>query len=181
MVKELSTETDLDFSEPPPPGKYHVVCIDVIEEDDDMNMVLTFEVLAGTVKHMEGRTKKCIFRDSTKMIKWIHRLAIVGGLITQEKLDDLKAKGEFAAYDFTKLNGRHFMIEITADSYEKDGDTKHVERIQPWHVWSVDDPKCANWPKNTKMLQKAGYDVKSDSKQESKPAESKPDMLDDIV
>jgi len=175
MVMEFDTDVNTDFSEPPPAGKYHVSCIGFIEENDKGHMELEFEVLAGTVPHQEGRTKKMIWFNSTKMARWFHRLAIQAGLITQKELDELKAKGEFAKYDFELLKGRQFMVEITDE--EGDDGTKY-ERIQPWHIWSPDDPKCAKWPKNEKFLKKAGYDVaKPAAKSETKKEEPDPDKL----
>lgn len=169
MVMEFDTDVNTDFSEPPPVGKYHAVCIGFLEENDKGNMELEFEILAGTVPKMEGRTKKMVWFQSTKMARWFHRLAIQGGLITQKELDELKAKREIAKYDFELLKGRQFMIEITED----EGDNGTYERIQPWHIWSPADPKCEKWPKNEKWLKKGGYEVAKSAKTTSKKEESK--------
>lgn len=168
MVMEFDTDVDTDFSEPPPVGKYHVSCVGFVEENEKGNMELQLEVLAGTVPNQEGRVKKMVWFQSTKMARWFHRLAIQGGLITQKELDALKAKGEFASYDFEKLVGRQFMVEITED---KGDDGTVYERIQPWHIWSPDDPKCAKWPKNEKFLKKGGYTVTSSGKADDKKEE----------
>lgn len=182
MALEFDTDVDTDFSEPPPVGKYHVTTIEVVEENDKGNMDLTFEVLAGTIKGMEGRTHRTTFFMTTKMARWFHRLAIVGGLITQKQLDEMKAKGETASYDFTKLKGRQFMVEVTKDKSE-DG-TKEYSRIQPWHIWSPDDPFCSGWPKNEKWLKDGGYEVQSSGKSSGKqeaPAKSEEELLDGLV
>lgn len=174
MVMEFDTDVDTDFSDPPPIGKYHVVCIGFLEENEKGNMELEFEVLKGTVAGMEGRTKKMIWFHSTKMARWFHRLAIQGGLITQKELDDLKAKREIAKYDFELLKDRQFMVEITED---KGDDGTIYERIQPWHIWTPADPKCAKWPKNEKWLKKGGYEVAAPAKSSSKKEEPDPDRV----
>lgn len=183
MALQFETNEKLDFSDPPVPGKYHFQIVDVDETGDQGELTLSLEVLAGTVAKMEGRIKKYKLYPNTNMVKHFHKLAITLGLSTQEQYEKMHATGQTASYDFVSTKGRHVMGEIVVDSYEKDGVTKTNERIQPWDLYAVDDPKVASWPKNVKMLKEAGYNVgDAPTKPTETPAEKPADggLLDGV-
>ena len=182
MALQFETTEKLDFADPPILGKYHFLIVDVDEAGDQGELTLSLEALAGTATGMEGRIKKYKLYPNTKMIKYFHKLAITLGLTTQEQYEKLQAAGQAASYDFVSCKGRHVMGEILEDSYQKDGATHVTERIQPWDLYSVDDPKVASWPKNAKMLKAAGYNIgAAPAAKPAEPTAVSGDLLDGVM
>lgn len=176
MAFTVDTDDLGALSDPPAPGEYHIAFTEVDEEGGNSGeMVVEMEVLAGTIEGMEGRTHRMYYPHTTNFSKFIHRLALVSGLVTQEQLEAAKKEGAGIEYDFSKIVGRQAMIRLHEDEYQG---SKRL-KMAPFHIWSVEDPTCARWPKHEKMLKKAGYTVDKPAK--SEPAKSGKSELDDLV
>ena len=168
MALTIETEGVGAIADPPIAGNYHVSIASVDEEGgNNGEMIVDFEVLAGSTKGMEGRNHRAYYSQTTAFAQYFHRLAVIAGLITAEDLAKKIDAKEAIEYDFTKTVGRQAMITIHEDEYNG----KKNLKMSPFHIWSVEDPTCQTWPKNEKLLKKAGYKVASKKKGKDKEDE----------
>lgn len=155
----LTDDYDPDYQMPdgPAPGKYHAVVIR-LEEDGGKKgeMVVDYEILAGTTKDQEGKVHRDYFQKTAKAMGRIHQLAMACGMVTAEQLKDMKARGQSPVYEFERdAIGKHIHVDLYSDEYNGQTRTKCG-----FGIYHISDPKCSKgWPKNTGMLAKAGIAV----------------------
>lgn len=135
----------------PEPGTYLARLVKVESVDDGEHTPsenLTFKVLDGTVKGQIGKqiTERLYLqgKDDDKTKKAIARAMAWGkrmGVYTKADADKL------APIEFEKGQGKDFVIEVQADTYEdkRTGETKESSRIGyvgVWYAGHPDAPQC---------------------------------------
>ena len=149
----------------PAAGRYHVVVAKVDEDGGEWGeMVVDFEVLAGTTPNQEGLKHREYFQKTIKAMSRIHTLAIALGMITPDELKRCQAEGRSPSYDFEAQKGKHLCIGITDDEYNG-----KVRQKVNFDLFRIDSAKVANWPKNVGMLKHAGITL-PDPKSAATPA-----------
>jgi hypothetical protein len=154
----IAEDYDPDFQgiDAPAAGKYHCY-IARLDEDGGKKgeMVVDYEVLAGTTPNQEGKVFRDYFHKTIKAMGRIHQLAMALGLVTAEQIKDAKARGQALTYHFAETaEGKHVMLDLYEEEYQGSMKTKCG-----YAIYSVTDPKCSGWPKNLGMLKAAGIDV----------------------
>lgn len=139
----------------PAAGRYHL-CVDDVEEDggEKGEMIVHFEVVAGTVPNQEGKKIREYFAKSAKAFGKIHQLALALGMVSAEDLKRMKAEGRSPTYDFPGQIGQ----QLHGDLQEEEYNGKKYVKIG-YRLYRIDDPRCASWPKNAGMLKQAGIVV----------------------
>lgn len=165
----------------PAPGKYHV-CVARIDEEGGKGgeMIVDFEVLAGTPANSEGRIHREYFQKSMKAFGRIHKFAMAIGLVTAEQLEDMKRRGVQPTYDFEKDGkDKQLCIEVIEDTYN--GKTRNKVNF---NMWRVDDSKVSGWTFNAAMLKAGGHDApkeKAGTNGAKTPAAADGSLLEGLV
>ena len=159
----------------PEKGKYHVQVVKVDEDGGQKGeMVVEYEVLAGTTPGQEGLVHRDYFAKSIKAMGRIHQLAMACRMITAQQIKDLKEKGQSPTYDFVNdAMNAHLHVELFDDEYNGKTRTKCG-----FGIFAIDDPKVASWPKNHGMLKSAGIAVAETEKTTSQAGSG---LLDGVV
>lgn len=149
----------------PMPGLYHGEVNKVDEAANAGNkvlMVVDVEVLAGTTPNQEGRISKIFFdhvgkdRDATIVCQRRKlQFALAVGITSAEELKALKEQRKPFKPNWNLAVGRQFCFEVEKSDKSKTGTSVG------FGIWSLDDPKSANIPKNQGKLAKQG-DAKDD-------------------
>ena len=148
----VDSKYDPDQFDSPAPGRYHVAVVKVDEDGGtDGSMIVDFEVLAGTVPGQEGKSQREYFQKTKAAMGRIHGLAVALGMVTKEQLMQAKATGANLLYEFENQVGKQLHLDLQESTYNGKTRVKADFRI-----YKIDDPKCANWPRNAGMLAKAG-------------------------
>ena len=171
-------DPEKDFNGPDP-GNYHVSVVDV-DEDGGRNgeMIVKYEVCAGSVAGQEGLIHRDYFSKSMKAMGRIHQLAMAVGMVTADQLNELKKKGQSPTYDFvTDAVGKQLCITLFQEEYPEG--SKQYKTKCGFGIYAVDDPKVAAWTKNIGMLKAAGV-VVPDAAATPTPAASD-DLLSGVV
>ena len=150
-------DPEKDFNGPAA-GRYHVSVVEVDEDGGERGeMIVQYEVLAGSTEGQEGCIHRDYFSKTMKAMGRIHQLAMACKMVTPEQLKELKAKGQSPTYDFRRdAVGKQICVELTDEEYQ--GKT----RVKcGFAIYAVDDKKVAAWPKNAGMLQSGGYHVEA--------------------
>jgi len=139
----------------PEPGKYHAMIksVDNSHGKHAKSIPVEFEILTGTVPGQEGKTTTEFFyydpHDPKDFaIDRLSRLAWAAGLMEA---------GTDADVDLRQAIGRHVVIELFEDSYEKNGETKKTTKLS-WKfgaIWPLGDDEVADVPKNEDALKLA--------------------------
>lgn len=140
----------------PNSGKYHVSVIRVEEEGGQRGeMLVDYEVLAGTTPKQEGMVHRDYFSKSAKALKRIHKFAIAVGMITADELDAMKERNEYPTYNFEEdAVGRQLCVELAEETYQGRTSVKCG-----FGMFRVDDPKVDQWPKHQALLSRCGYEI----------------------
>ncbi len=141
----------------PAVGKYHVEANELDEDavaksSGNPQMVVDFEVLAGTTADQEGVTGRIYYPLSADAKKFALGLAVALGLTTKEALTAAKKANKAPGIEFRDGAGRQFCLEVTLDNY----DGKDRLKVEPFSVWHLDDPAAKDIPKNAAMLAQLG-------------------------
>lgn len=129
------------------PGRYHVQ----IQNADDSftkypnSVVVTFELLNGTVPGQDGKKHTEFFSTSEKALERLQCFAIAAGLVTP---------GEGREINFaTDAPSKQLVIELEENQYEKkDGSKGTGRRITYKGMWSVGHKDVADVPKDREMI-----------------------------
>ena len=137
---------------PPEPGSYHVIVTNVDASTQKFDGIgVTFQVLAGTVEDMEGRTlnQRFLFNKETGDYQESHvRLALAAGLIEPD------SEGEV---DWGDLVGRQLVIGVERRlGKDKEGNEKEYTNVGNYglDVWSIGNAEVANVPKDKAALKR---------------------------
>lgn len=169
MALEVGFDENYDPAnfDKPAAGKYHVQIVRVEEEGGSRGeMIVDYEILAGTTADQEGKVHRDYYTKTVKAMSRIHQLAMACGMVTADELREMKKSGKSPVYDFegAAINKQIF-VELFDDEYE--GKT----RVKcGFGIYHPADPKVAKWPKNAKMLERAGYTVEPQKKPAPQPA-----------
>ena len=143
----------------PAAGRYHVVVAKIDEDGGEKGeMVVDFEVVAGTTPNQEGLKHREYFQKTIKAMSRIHTLAMALGMITPDELKRCQAEGRSPSYDFEAQKGKHLCIGLVDDEYN--GKVRQKANYELFHIASQ---KVANWPKNLGLLAKAGINLPAPS------------------
>lgn len=161
-TKGHKSESDINGRTPPEPGSYHVIVSHVDASGDQFDgIAVTFQVLAGTVEGMEGRTlnQRFYYDKETGEYQDSHvRLALASGLIEPDSEADV---------DWDELVGRQLVIGIEKRSgKDKEGNEKMYTNIGNFGlaVWSVKNPAVEGVPKDKAAIKKGRELVASGAK-----------------
>jgi hypothetical protein len=163
-----TTADDLEGINGPPPGKWHVVVDDVTHHSEGKAYLkLKLRVLAGTDKAGVGTVFHERFYMSEAAIKRLGILAKRAKLIGE---DDY---GTRASVNWSKLRGRHLIVETIEEEYETERGTKGKScKMTYAGMWDPSDTRVASVPKDEAAI-KAASSGKSASKGKSKPPAAK--------
>ena len=157
-MAEMEYDWDDDFDPEsldrigPDAGKYHFAVVGVDEEGGKKGeMIIDLEVLAGTTPKQEGRVHREYLTKSIKAMKRFHSLAIALGMVTVEKLKEMKEANERPKYDFPAQIGKQLCAELFEEEYNGKPQIKCG-----FNFYHVTHPKVEKWPKNAGMLKKIG-------------------------
>lgn len=150
-------------------GQYHVVINEVLEGQSSKGtpidgITVTFEVLAGTVKGQESKTRQeSLFAPSLKDVEREQRDGSpcmarkkLGALLIATNLMDPANLGKAINFEPSEMVGRQIVIKFEKQK-EQDGEGKYtVEtkylQISYSDIFHVDDPAVAAVPKNADTL-----------------------------
>lgn len=139
----------------PAAGRYHVVVARVDEDGGERGeMIVDFEVVAGTTPDQEGLKHREYFQKSIKAMGRIHTLAIALGMITSADLKRCQSEGRSPVYDFAGQVGKHLCIGLVDEVYNGT-----VRQKANYDMHAITSPKVVNWPKNLGMLRAAGINL----------------------
>lgn len=135
-AKGAKSESDIGSGKPLA-GRY-LAMIKTVDETFEKNddVIIGFEVLAGTVPDQKGRILTEYFKTSDRAIPRLTRLAMCLGLLRPDEVADVA---------FTQGIGRVLFIDIGEHSYENKEKVK-VETVQLTFsgMWSVGNPDVAD-------------------------------------
>lgn len=133
----------------PEAGNYHVLIVGADHYGGRNNeMLVDYEVLAGTTPGQEGKVHRDYYSKSEKAVGRILQLAVALGMTTVEELQRLKDAGKEPDLDFEKDGvGRQCCVAVENDEYE--GKTRTKVNFGIWHV---DDSRAATIPKHAAQL-----------------------------
>ena len=150
-------------------GTYHVVINEVLEGQSSKGapidgITVTFEVLAGTSKGQESKTKQeSLFAPSLKDVEKEQKNGSpcmarkkLGALLIATNLMDPAKLGQPINFEPSEMIGRQIVIKFDHQK-EMDGEGKYtVEtkylQISYSDIYHVDDPAVASVPKNADAL-----------------------------
>jgi hypothetical protein len=140
----------------PLPGQYHVQIVYVDEDGGNRGeMVIDYEVLAGTTAEQEGKRHRDYFSKTPKAMGRIHQLAVACGMVDMDVLRQMKESGKSPLYDFaSEAMNKQCCVELTSEEYQGKTRTKCG-----FGIYRLDDPKVVKWPKHAAMLAKSGVAV----------------------
>lgn len=184
-AQDVTSEDEVGGNSRPLPGRYHATINGVkflakdgqgkneeVPEDEAEKIVVTFEVLAGTVPGQDGREIQEYFAVTDKAIARLKRLALcVGILKPQEAEKDVQ---------FSQAQDRQLVIEIEENSYEKDGKTIDGVRVAFMGMWSVFNQAVSDVPKNKDILKMVKEDGSVDVSTSKPSKQSKPSAEDEF-
>ena len=148
----VDSKYDPDQYDSPAPGRYHVAVVKVDESGGKKGeMIVDFEVLAGTTPNQEGRGHREYFQKTQSAMGRIHGLALALGMVTKDQLNQAKATGANLVYDFEAQVGKQLHLDLQESTYEG-----KVRVKVDFRMYKIDDPRCASWPRNVGMLAQAG-------------------------
>lgn len=144
----------------PLPGRYHVMVKDVDETEALSkweSIVMTFEILAGTIPGQEGKTLREFFSVKETAAKRLNLLAMVTGLLSL---------GEKREVRFSEARGRQLIIEIEEQEYQG----KKRARV-PWAgLWRLDHPDVKDVPRDAAMTRMASQATAQPTSNAAAPA-----------
>lgn len=121
-----------------PAGRYHTQILEVDEsfQKNANKIVISFEVLAGTIPGMEGKRHNEFF--SMNAMDRLKRLAMVCDLIKPGEVKDVS---------FMDTIGKDLIIDIIPHSYEKDGKTIETTQMDFGGMFKVTDDEVKDVPR----------------------------------
>jgi hypothetical protein len=149
-AKDVRSEDDVQGTKLPKPGRYHVVVARVDESmEKGDKIIVTFEVLAGTLPGQEDSQITEWFSTTEKALPRLKRFALAVGI--------LKPGDEEKEITFVDATNRDLVVEVEDHTYtNKDGVEKKSVRI-PWvSFWSTDNAAVADVPKSEAALKLFG-------------------------
>lgn len=183
MVKmgsqNVQSEDDIQGDARPLPGQYHAVVKDVkymckgedkkhyeVDETDETaeKVVVTFEVLAGTIPGQAGRAIDEFFALTERAISRLQRFALCVGLLQP-------GEGEKEVL-FSQSIGRQLVIEVEENNWEKDGRTINGVRIGYLGMWSLGNKAVADIPKDPDALKLVANMPAASSRSQGDPQEA---------
>ena len=165
-ARDVQSESDVQGSQRPLPGLYHVVVKDALaewkvdadnggktweecEEDNAERLNILFEVLAGTTPGQEGREIRERFYVSEKAMPRLTRLALATGLL-------LPGEGEKEVV-FAESVGRQCVVELVPNKYkDRDGNDKETVQVAFLGIWSLVNPEVKDVPKDEAAIRGEG-------------------------
>lgn len=149
----VPADFDPDFGNFALPGKYHARILSVDEDGGEKGeMIIVFEVLAGSPGGQEGTTNKAYFAKSAKAMGRIHQLAICLGMVTKARIKEAAAAGEGISYDFAAQVGKQLFIHLEADEYNGKERAKLGFGFYP-----LSSPQCVAWVASEQAAKAGGY------------------------
>jgi hypothetical protein len=148
-AENVESADDLGSSRPEPGGRYHVAVKNAEErgpkpDKEYGQVVVEFEVLNGTIPHQEGKTHTEWFSLSPKAAHKVIRFAVSVGLMKFKEKKNV---------NFPSGIGSHCIVEIEGREYtDRDGNVRQGGQITWEGIWSVDDPKVADVPRDEAMI-----------------------------
>ena len=127
------------------PGKYHVQVKDV-EFNDKQEMVVQYEVMAGTCPGQEGKTFRDWFYPSPAARSRAFQFAVASGITTQEELEELKRQRR-SFNRWKDAVGQHLKVELFEEEYNGEMKTKCG-----FGIWHLNNPKAKDVPINKGVL-----------------------------
>jgi hypothetical protein len=134
------------------PGSYHVEVHKVDEEGGTKGeMVVYYEVLAGTVPNQEGEIHRDYYSKTAKAQGRMITFAIACGLITLEEWQAAKKTKEPMTIEFENAVGLQLCVDLFEDEYQGKTKTKCG-----FGLYRLDDKKVADKgiPLNMEMVKK---------------------------
>jgi hypothetical protein len=139
-----------------PAGRYHAEILSVIKEDQDRKtpcIVLKLAILAGEHPEAVGRLLYERLYVSEKTRQRINLFAVRLGLAARADAKDPDRKRP--TVNWNDVVGRQVVIDVHDDEYtKKDGTKAKASRVKFAGVWSVDDPRVGDVPKDGEALQR---------------------------
>lgn len=136
-ARGAKTESDIGTGKPAK-GRYLMMVkgVDETMEKKDQ-VVVDFEVLAGTTPDQRGKVLTEYFTVSPKAIPRLTRLAMCLGLLNANEEKDVS---------FSPAVGRCLFVEVEDHKYKKEGETEFTEsvRVAFSGMWSLGNPDVAD-------------------------------------
>jgi hypothetical protein len=164
------------------PMRAHLAIVDCDEDGTRLGgknnkgeMVVEFEVIAGTVSGQEAMRHRSYFTKSAAAAWRIHRLAIAAGLITSEQVEAHKKNNTMPVYEFERdLKGR----QIFADMVEAENPNNGKKSIKIegglYHLASRTCLDKVRWPRNEAMVARSGVTMPTPIQQPAVTAKHQP-------
>lgn len=127
-----------------PAGRYHVEIVEVDESLEKQEKILvTFEVLAGTIPDCSGKRHTEFFGLTENAIDRLKRLAMVCGLIEP---------GEEKDVSFEDAIGQDLIVEFVPNEYVSEKTGKEVKTTQMGYggFWKTDNSEVKEVPRSKK-------------------------------
>lgn len=124
-----------------PAGRYHVEIVEVDESQEKHDKILvTFEVLAGTIPDYAGKRHTEFFGLTEAAIDRLKRLAMVCGLIDP---------GEEKDVSFEDAVGQDLIVEFVPNDYVNERTGKEVKTTQMGYggFWKTDNSEVKEVPR----------------------------------
>lgn len=140
-----------------PPGKYHVFIREVDDSfsKSDSNVIVEFEVLAGTIPDQRGRAKQCWFKyEATDPKDWqvdqLSRFFWAAGVLGDDEEKEIDPK---------EAVGRTLIVELVEEEWQKKdangnpyGPINKTVRVGRGCFWPVGDKEIDDVPVNETFL-----------------------------
>lgn len=158
-AKEVKSESEVQGTPRPKPGRYHAIINHAKwgEKDEWADgkktgnkipfLAVEFAVLNGTIPGQEKTTLPEKFFTSEKAEIRLLRLALASGILQPGEERDVDFENE--------LSGKQLIIEVDEDEYEKDGQKKKISKLTFLGLWSVFNPEQKEVPRDQQMMQAA--------------------------
>src|SRR5262245_37741232 len=144
-------EDSLEQGDLVPPGKYHVEVLSVMEDHESKTPCLVFKlsVLAGTHPEAVGRLLFERVYTSDKARKRVAIFAVRPGLIQRGDF------GKRVTLNWDDVVGRQAVVEVVEEEFtKKDGTKSKAARLSFAGIWSTDDDRVRDVPKNAEALKR---------------------------
>lgn len=125
-----------------PAGRYHAEIVDVDETfQQSEKLIMTFEVLNGTIPNQAGQRHTEYFSCSEKAMDRLKRLAMVCDLIRPGEVKDIT---------FNDAKGKTLVIEIVPHSYTNaSGKEVQTTQLDFGGFWKEDHPDVKDVPRGS--------------------------------
>lgn len=145
------------------PGRYHGQLIGAQDDDQGRYCKLKWEVLCG--EHAGKVVSYSVWYHSSdgdpkkeNAIRAANlRLAILLGIFTEERLEEMRAAGEAVEIDFEIAVGAQAVIDCESNTYrDRQGNERTTVRVRLGGVYALTDPKVADVPINDALAREVG-------------------------